>query len=220
MGSGADQVPDEVNGTLRRGRGRPRAQAAILGSALSLVETAGVRNVTMEAIADRAGVSKITLYRRWPSKAALMADALMTELEASVPLDASKDAVVGITEHVLRLSVALDGRIGNLFRSVAAECIAEPAAMAEFRDRYLGRRRAVAIQIIQRGLIDGSIGAAGTATDCHDALYGAVFYRFLFAFSSLDEPSLRRLLAETLRPRPNGRERSKEQRQQSQERAV
>jgi len=110
----------------------------------------------MEAIAERAGITKVTLYRHWPSKAALLADALLTELAAALPLDAEKPAWEAISSHATRLGAALDGDIGDLFRNVAAECMVEEAALREFRDRYLGLRRKAALRIIRAGLKDGS----------------------------------------------------------------
>ena len=60
-------------------RGRPRsveANDAILAAAIALVREVGYDNVTIEAIAGRAGVGKATIYRRWPSKEPLIADAI------------------------------------------------------------------------------------------------------------------------------------------------
>lgn len=198
-------ILDEI-APSKRGRGRPRAQAAVLTAALELIaQSPEVRSITMEAIAEQAGISKVTLYRRWPSKAALMADALLRQLSESIPLDATKPPMVAITEHVHSLSEALEGKIGQLFRIVAAECMVEPAAMEAFRDRYIGPRRRAVTQIISRGLKDGSFTSPNRAVDCHDALYGALFYRFLFGFDMSDPAALQRLLIATLQVRPAGR---------------
>lgn len=169
---------------------------------LDLIENTEVRAVTMDAIANKAGVSKVTLYRRWPSKAALMTDALLSRLAEAIPLDPAKEPLAAITEHVTSLSAALNGQIGRLFRSVAAECMAEPEAMALLRDRYIGMRRRVAIQIISRGLRDGSFTTSNRAVDCHDALYGSLFYRFLFELGTMGPASIDKLLAATLQARP------------------
>ena len=56
-----------------RGRGRPRDESArrrILNAALELMDTMAFAQITIEAIAERAGTSKATLYRWWPNKAA------------------------------------------------------------------------------------------------------------------------------------------------------
>lgn len=187
---------------IPRKRGRPRSQAPVLASALALVRVHGVRAVTMDAIAERAGITKVTLYRHWPSKAALLANALLTELATALPLDAEKPAWKAISCHAILLGKALEGDIGDLFRNVAAECMAEETAMRDFRDRYLGLRRQAAIRIIRVGLKDGSLTAEARAEELHDAVYGGIFYRFLFGFGGLDRKSILRLLTTILKPRP------------------
>ena len=63
----------------KRGRGRPRREGAadeILAVTLAMLREGGYRSVTIDEVAERAGVAKTTLYRRWPSKVALVAAAL------------------------------------------------------------------------------------------------------------------------------------------------
>ncbi|MBV8520143.1 MAG: helix-turn-helix transcriptional regulator [Acidobacteria bacterium] len=65
-------------------RGRPRraeSDADILGAAAELLRTQRYGAITLDEIARRAGVAKTTIYRRWPSKAALVADVLRGETD-------------------------------------------------------------------------------------------------------------------------------------------
>lgn len=67
---------------IKRGRGRPRRQGTdeeILNVARSMLAARGYRDLTIDAIADAAGVAKTTVYRRWPSKGALVAAAIAPE---------------------------------------------------------------------------------------------------------------------------------------------
>jgi len=60
----------------KRGRGRPRREGAdeeILAVAREMLREIGYRDLTVDAVAERAGVAKTTVYRRWPSKSALVA---------------------------------------------------------------------------------------------------------------------------------------------------
>ncbi|HUP60903.1 MAG TPA: helix-turn-helix domain-containing protein [Thermoanaerobaculia bacterium] len=64
---------------MKRGRGRPRREGAdeeILGVALAMLREKGYRDLTVDAVAEHAGVAKTTIYRRWPSKGELVAAAL------------------------------------------------------------------------------------------------------------------------------------------------
>src|SRR5260221_13399359 len=68
-------------------RGRPRdqhADAKILKAAMCLLEQHGFRAVTLEGIAEAAGVARTTVYRRWPNKAAGVIDAFFTHFAPRV----------------------------------------------------------------------------------------------------------------------------------------
>lgn len=76
----------------KRRRGRPRRQGAdedILTVTLAMLREGGYGSVTVDAVAERARVAKTTLYRRWPSKSALVAAAL-----APVAGDADEEALL------------------------------------------------------------------------------------------------------------------------------
>ena len=77
-------TPDSLaQDVKKRTPGRPRseeARAAILSSTLELLEDLGFGELTIEAVAARAGVGKTTIYRWWPSKAVLVADAFMSSV--------------------------------------------------------------------------------------------------------------------------------------------
>jgi len=62
-----------------RAPGRPRsaqADRAIIDAIVDLLVNRGYREVTIEAVAARAGVAKTTIYRRWPSKAEMVVEAI------------------------------------------------------------------------------------------------------------------------------------------------
>lgn len=63
----------------KRGRGRPRREGAddeILAVALEMLRESGYGALTVDAVAEHAGVAKTTVYRRWPSKSALVTAAV------------------------------------------------------------------------------------------------------------------------------------------------
>jgi AcrR family transcriptional regulator len=75
-----------VTETPRRGRPRSeRASDAIFDAAAELLLEHGLDAVSMDAVAERAGVSKATIYRWWPTKETLALDALYHEWEAVRP---------------------------------------------------------------------------------------------------------------------------------------
>lgn len=63
----------------KRGRGRPRREGAdeeLLAAALDVLRERGYRDFTVDAVAERTGIAKTTIYRRWPAKGALAAAAI------------------------------------------------------------------------------------------------------------------------------------------------
>lgn len=194
-------MAEATGATPRRQRGRPRSQAKVIEAALDLLDEQGVRGVTMEAIAERAGISKITLYRNWSNRATVMAEALLKRIESTLPLDASADPLTAIEDHATRFARALNGRTGELLRDIISDFVGQAAMMRDFREHYLGQRRLLATDLIDKGLRTGRFAANGRASDLHDALYGAIFYRFLFRFGSLTKSGVAALIDTILMPR-------------------
>jgi AcrR family transcriptional regulator len=192
-----------------RQRGRPRLEGAedrALDAVAELLERVPVRDITMERIAKRAGVSKITLYRRWPSRLALFVDALLRRMTETQPLDEAAPPLAAIATHLVHMARQMQGRNGALARAVVGECLADPEMAHVLRDRYLGHRRAIAIRIIGRGLEDGSFRAGDDAEARHDMLYGAMWYRILFGTGRCDDAAALALMESVLQPAPGWRQ--------------
>jgi AcrR family transcriptional regulator len=192
-----------------RQRGRPRLEDAedrALDAVVELLERMPLRDITMERIAELAGISKITLYRRWPSRLALFVDALLRRMAETQPLDETLPPLTAIATHLVRMARQMRGQSGALARAVVGECLADPEMTHVLRDRYLGHRRAIAIRIIDRGLRDGSFRAGGEAEARHDMLYGAMWYRILFGTSQFDDAAALALMETVLQPAPEWRD--------------
>jgi AcrR family transcriptional regulator len=85
--------------SVKRGRGRPRRQGAdeeILAVARALLAERGYRDLSVDEVAERAGVAKTTVYRRWPSKGMLVAAAIAPE-----PAALSVDELLSQTRALL-----------------------------------------------------------------------------------------------------------------------
>jgi AcrR family transcriptional regulator len=200
-------MPTDTEIDVPRTRGRPRIEGAeilVLAAVADLLESHPVQLITMELVAERAGVSKITLYRRWPSRLAMLVDAMLERLSAVAPLDATKPPAMAIRMHLSSLVKALQGPTGDVVRSVVGACVADPAMAGTLRERYLGHRRALAIQIIGRGQRDGIFSATGSAEVLHDLLYGSVWYRFLFEVGNLNRRQALLLATAVLSPVSEG----------------
>jgi AcrR family transcriptional regulator len=100
----------------KRGRGRPRRAGAdeeILTVALAMLREKGYRELTVDAVAERANVAKTTVYRRWPSKGSLVAAALSPTSRDPSPNQGSLERdLTHILNDILAL-LRLGGDVGN-----------------------------------------------------------------------------------------------------------
>jgi AcrR family transcriptional regulator len=169
-------------------RGRPRseeAHAAILDAAIALIREAGYDALTMEATAARAGAGKATLYRRWATKEALVAEAV-ERLVRAVPVPDT-----GTVEGDLR---ALLDDAGRLYRDpesaavwaglLAAMVRGGPVAAA-VRGGLLAARRDALRAVLERGAARGEI--RGDLDVAVDLLRGPLFFRAFLDGRPVDE---------------------------------
>ena len=116
-------MPSETN-PPPRGRGRPRrvdADEQILDAALAMLHDGGYRALSLDEVARRAGTAKSSIYRRWPSKAALAAEIVRRETTTSETSDGESAAR------------AFDALMNGAFGGVVASLIGEAQESAETR---------------------------------------------------------------------------------------
>src|ERR1700683_1203393 len=101
--------------TVRPGRPRSeRARLATLEATANLLIEGGLPAATIEAVAARAGVSKVTIYKWWPSRGALAIDAYFHRFAQTNVFPDSGNTVEDITTQVLHLIEAFRGRAGEV----------------------------------------------------------------------------------------------------------
>jgi AcrR family transcriptional regulator len=136
----------------------PRVTQAILGAALRVLAERGFPRMTMEHVAEVAGVGKPAIYRRFPGKAQLVVEALAMQLPAlEFPDVGDTEAEVrGIFERGLPSDGA--GYVA-LIGGLIAEHEHHPELIQAFRERLLLPRRAIGTAVIERGQARGDIRA-------------------------------------------------------------
>lgn len=183
-----------------RGRGRPRsekAQKAILAAAIDLLLEQGLHAMSMDAVAERAGVSKATIYRWWPSKELLALDALATEWQVTSP-DATRDTGSLRGDLLARLRPWLRLLRDKPYGRVVAGLVATAQADAEFAELYLERfvrpRRDAMRPILLRAIDRGEIPRNIDLEVALDLIYGPIYHRMLHGHAPLDERFARNLV--------------------------
>jgi len=175
----------------KRPPGRPRSEQsrrAILRSTLKLLrQEGGFPDLSIEAIAADANVSKATVYRWWPSKAALVADAFA---ESSV--DELQFPDTGSVRNDMNLQMR---RLIRIFRSERGKIVAallaggqsDPDLLEAFRERFLWPRRRQAYKTLQRGIDRGELPRSTDLNLILDSLYGPIYMRFLIRHDELND---------------------------------
>jgi AcrR family transcriptional regulator len=170
--------------------GRPRSQAAhdaVLKAALRLVTKRGFRSVSVNEIAAEAGVGKMTLYRHWPNKAALVMDALLVLVGSETDFPEASSAIKSLRQQLdLQVAFFRSSR-GNLVRSLVAEAQSDRELAIAFRERWLDPRREGVRKIMRAAVVEGSLRSDVDIDTAIDLLYGSLYYRLLLGSGALDE---------------------------------
>lgn len=183
-------------------RGRPRSQDVrrnILAATDALLAERGFKATTMEAIAERAGASKVTLYRWWPNKAAVVMDAFFTRRSPRIPPTRSASVVYQVGAHMRAFARLMGGGTGPLLRALVAEGVFDPLASEAFRERWVEPRRAELRAILQAGIDRGELAAALDIETVTDALFGPLYHRLLIGHRPLTVEFADRLCSLVLR---------------------
>ena len=174
-----DNTDAEEDATAGPPRGRPRsieADRAILRAAAELLEEDGFERMTMEAVAQRAGVSKATLYRRWSNKVDLVVDVVTLGFKR-YPISDTGDTKEDLLEMARRSVAIIEGRIGRIMTAVASEARRNETLAEAVRVSLLEPRREALRTVVRRGIERGDIRADVDPDLVLDALVGAIFYR-------------------------------------------
>jgi AcrR family transcriptional regulator len=169
--------------------GRPReerADRAILAAALGLMAEQGVRDLRMDAVAERARVGKATIYRRYRSK-----DELVTAAVASLVSEITIPDT-GSTRRDLRdlMRSAAEVYGGSVEAGVMpglVDAMSRDDHLARaVREGFLAQRRAALRAVLERGVERGDLRADLDLELALDVLGGPIFYRLLITGGSID----------------------------------
>lgn len=180
-----------------RAPGRPRsveADDAIVDAAIDLLVEDGFDRVSMDAVATRAGVSKATIYRRWPSKEALVIDAVARRTDpfpAVEPDGSVRDRLVSLLEAILATSRS---GVGGLLPAMVGASVSNPALAACYRERIIEPRRIRIGDILRAGIAAGELRADLDVELAIDLVVGPLLYRIVFPREALPPDHCARLV--------------------------
>jgi AcrR family transcriptional regulator len=194
-------APASRSGPAGKGPGRPRserAHQAILRAALELLLEQGFAEMSVEGVATRAGVGKATIYRRWPSKADLVAEAVgRLSHKALDPVDTGsvRGDLILLAERSFHTQEG--GEVTEIMLKLMNERARYPELQAAFIRRVVQPRRRMVAAIIERGIARGELRQDVDVDLLIDVLIGPIVYRSMLAAKHLptvDRDTLERVI--------------------------
>ncbi|ODN69091.1 TetR/AcrR family transcriptional regulator [Methylobrevis pamukkalensis] len=193
------QTPDPADDDVCAGRrsiGARRSSAsseAILEAAEALLLEAGYGGFSIEAVARRARAGKPTIYRWWPSKAALLLDVYHRQKDEPAPDPAAslEDELVTFVVHLLRFWST--GASGDTFRAIVAEAQSDPEARRALK-AYIDSRRQLFVERVACRKAAGTVPATLDADLVWESVIGLAWRRLLSFELAVDADRLRRLV--------------------------
>lgn len=174
-------------GAQRPGGRAARVRADVLGATIEVLDEVGYDQLGVEEVARRAGVHKTTVYRRWPTKPELVADAVRVTAEVEIPVP-DTGALTGDLRALARAVAATISGGGGARR---ARSIVAAAASADGLDEALGRfwaaRMALATPIIERAIERGEVPSDCDPITVIETTVGALWLRALLTGEPLDD---------------------------------
>ncbi len=186
-------------------RGRPRSAdrtPAILAAVIELIDEDGYDRLTIQEVADRAGVGLATIYRRWPTKQDLVVEALRAK---SVDLPDTGDTRADLLTIFTLMAKAFEGSGAQLVPGCLAVAREEPEILQALRDNAL-----CGLRDHLRMLIAREVGEDDPDLDLRvDFGPGVLLQRTMLLGESMDDPEvLARLVDVALRPGPTSANRT------------
>jgi AcrR family transcriptional regulator len=178
-----------VTGNAQAVVGRPREvrlDGAILAATLELVAEVGIHDFRMDDVAERAGVGKAAIYRRYRSK-----DELVTATVAALVSEITVPDTGSTREDLLALmrdavEVYRDPVKAGVMPSLVGAMPQRPELARAIRDGFLAQRRAALRAVLDRGVARGDLRADLDVELALDVLGGALFYRLLITGGPID----------------------------------
>ncbi len=176
------------------------AREAILDATFRLLAMPG-EPVTIDAIAAEAGVGRQTIYRWWPTKGAVVADALVRYARIVVPERDTGSFATDLEAFVVDSFAGLANQSYNTrLRQIVAEAQHDEHVARVLAD-FTAARRAALRAIFERGRDTGEVSSEADLDMLVDIVYGVLYYRLLIGHAPLDEKAARSLAAELTRVR-------------------
>lgn len=179
----------------RPGGRSARVRAAVLTAARGLLAD-GYAELTVERIAQAAGVNKTSVYRRWTDLEGVLGDLLSEYASEVVPIPDTGDLGTDLEELALLVRGGMTGEPGELITALATSAPRNPRAAQVVRG-FLAERFRLAEAVVDHAIARGDLPQGTDARAAIEVLGAPLFLRLLVVDEPLDEEFVRRTAAAT-----------------------
>jgi AcrR family transcriptional regulator len=187
-------MPESPN-PLRRSE---TSRRAILDAALQLCGELGYRRLTIEAIAAQAGVSKKTIYRWWPSKGAVVLEAV-DDMAAVADHPNTRDVAADFHSQLTAVIDLLTPPSRSAVVGLIAEALQDDDLARDLRDRLIRPRIASFEERMRQAQRDGQLAPDADLDVALGLIYGPIYHRLIFHLGMPDAEQLRTHIEHALR---------------------
>ena len=174
--------------TTRRGRPRSDAARRAILDAAAEVALAGGAGANVDAIAARAGVSRTTVYKWWPSAAAVLLEGLLERTHDTIEAPPSATTREALDAFLSSLVVLVrDTPAGVLLRGLIAASVSDPAVGRALINDWITPRRAAIVNLLTEGERRGEVRQGLEHDAIVDALFAPIYYRLMLGHQPLTD---------------------------------
>jgi AcrR family transcriptional regulator len=175
------------------------SRRAILDAALQLCAESGYGRLTIEAIAARAGVSKKTIYRWWPSKGMVVLEAVDDVAATVADYPDTGDLAADLRTQLTAVIDLLTPTDRSAVVGLIADALQDTELADELRNRLISPRIAQFKDRMRQAQLGGQLAADANLDIAVDLLYGPLYHRLVYHLGMPSPDELDMLIEHTLR---------------------
>ena len=173
-------------GEQRPGGRSARTRAAVLRATADLLAEVGYEELTFEAVAQRAGVHKTTVYRRWPTKPDLVADAARERSGQLVEVPDTGTLLGDLTALACVVAANIGSDVGRAMTKTLVAAAATSPSVAAATHAFWEERLRLTGAIVERAIASGELPSRTDSNIVIESLVGALYVRLLLTGESID----------------------------------
>ncbi|GAA2170570.1 TetR/AcrR family transcriptional regulator [Agrococcus versicolor] len=193
-----DEVRAEV-APLPQGARSAAVHERALRAAADLLATGGLRAATVEAVSDLSGVSKVTLYRHWPSRQAIAAEAFGQLMSEQLVVPNTDNPPADLVAYLTDIGAFYRGPLGVTFAELVGACANDATTAAYFRTFFLDERRKGFATIVERCIESAYFRADVDIDEAIDLFFGPLIYRTLVGHASVNNAAVQSIIDHAVR---------------------